>query len=105
VVLTSNGLQRWVKTYVKSPQGRHSRAATHTIMGAMVAVQFFHVAAFGAAVLVFGAVIALVLSWREEGTRAAQRLRSRNRHTALNAPARIPQTPRRDEPEEIELSA
>jgi len=71
----------------------------------MVALQFFHVAALGAALLVFGAVVALVLSWREEGTRAAQRSRSRNRHTALNAPARIAPTVRRDEPEEIELSA
>jgi len=74
-------------------------------MGAMVAVQFFHVAALVAALLVLGAVFALVMWWREEGTRAAQRSRSRTRHTALNAPAARPAPPRREVPEDVEMSA
>jgi hypothetical protein len=75
------------------------------MMGLMVAVQFFQVAALVAALLVLGAVVALVLWWREEGTRAAQRSRSRTRHTALNAPAPPAATPRREVPEDVEMSA
>ena len=74
------------------------------MMGDMVALQFFHVAALVAALLVLGAVVALVLWWREEGMRAARRSRARARHTALNAPAPTAQTARRAEAEEVELS-
>jgi hypothetical protein len=75
------------------------------MMGAMVAVQFFHVAALVAALLVFGAVVALVLSWREESARAAQRSRNRARHTTLNTPAPTAPPARPPVDEEVELSA
>ena len=74
-------------------------------MGAMVAVQFFHVAALVAALLVLGAVIALVLWWREEGMRAAQRSRNRARHTTLNTTAPAARPPRLPVDEDVELSA
>jgi HAMP domain-containing protein len=75
------------------------------MMGSMVAVQFFHVAALGAALLVFAAFIALVLWWREEGTRARQRSRNRARHTTLNTPAPTAPAARPPVDEEVELSA
>jgi hypothetical protein len=75
------------------------------MMGDMVALQFFHVAALVAALLVLGAVVAFVLAWREEGMRATRRARARTRHTALNAPAPTAQTAQRAEAEEVELSA
>lgn len=71
-------------------------------MAAMVALQFFDVAALGAALLVFGAVVALVMWWREESTRAAHRERARARHTALNAPAA---PPRRADAERVKVPA
>ena len=75
------------------------------MMDVMVAVQFFHVAALVAALLVLSAVVALFLWWREEGARAAQRSRNRARHTALNAPAPTAPPARRPVDEEVELSA
>jgi len=75
------------------------------MMGDMVALQFFHVAALLAALLVLGAVVALVLWWREEGRRARQRSRMRTRHTALNAPEPTAQRAQRAEAEAVELSA
>lgn len=75
------------------------------MMGAMVALEFFNVAVLGAAALVLGAVVALVLWWREEGMRAASRSRARARHTALNPPAPPSQPTRREEADEVEISA
>jgi hypothetical protein len=54
---------------------------------------------------VLGAVVALVLWWREEGARAAQRSRNRARHTTLNTPAPTAPPARPPVGEEVELSA
>ena len=75
------------------------------MMGDMVALQFFHVAALLAALLVLGAVVALVLWWREEGQRSRSRARSRARHTALSALAPPAAPTRREEAERVEMSA
>jgi hypothetical protein len=75
------------------------------MMGTMIAVQFFHVAALVAALLVLGAVVALFLWWREEGARIAQRSRNRARHTTLNPPAPTAPPARPPVDEEVELSA
>jgi len=75
------------------------------MMGVMVALAFFHAAAIVAGLLVIAGAIALVLSWREEGRRAAQRSRNRVRHTTLNAAAPTAPAPRPPVKEEVELSA
>ena len=66
------------------------------MMGGMVAVQFFNVAALVAGILVLAALVVLYMWWHDEGERAAQR--SRARHTALQASAA-------DERDDVELSA
>jgi hypothetical protein len=75
------------------------------MMGGMVALEFFRIAGFGAALLVLAAFVALVLWWREEGQRSRSRARSRARHTALSALAPPAAPSRREEAERVEMSA